>query len=384
MVEEKVVGAKYVLIEDAWMGKKGDLFTLIKDDGTDYPKFSDATGKSVCINIEHVVKLNEQPAPVTATISKEQFDSIKAGDKLVVRSDLTEDTDVPYGITAYMADLAGKTVTVSRKTPNYVEVKEAEMAYSWAKECFTAVIKHKKPKFAVGDRVKVVGNSVPTHFLTMGSVATVTAIYSNGKVRVSGTNEDQCTATQTVAEADLELYTELEFDCPELIYGKIYTDDDGWTFRYCKTKYTHVNAKVTGSPYLSADGGFVNQSDSYIHFYKWRKATTAEVAKLVAAEKENGYVPPLVNVLGTVIEVGKVYAMEDAMLRVDRVTTWGFTGTFLSNKYKVSSNWGIHLGSYYGRIAVPATAEQFALFEAAVAKDAAEKAFQAAKKDVAA
>lgn len=76
--------------------------------------------------------------------------------------------------------------------------------------------------------------------------------------------------------------------------------------------------------------------------------------------------------------------MEDAMLRVDRVTTWGFTGTFLSNKYKVSSNWRIHLGSYYGRIAVPATAEQFALFEAAVAKDAAEKAFQAAKKDVAA
>lgn len=197
MVEEKVVGAKYVLIEDAWMGKKGDLFTLIKDDGTVYPKFSDATGKSVCINIERVVKLNEQPAHVTATISKEQFDSIKAGDKLVVRSDLTEDTDVPYGITADMA--------------------------------------------------------------------------------------------------------ETEFDCPELIYGKIYTDDDGWTFRYCKTKYTHENAKVTGSPYLSADGGFVNQSDSYIHFYKWRKATTAEVAKLVAAEKENGYVPPLVNKVGTEI-----------------------------------------------------------------------------------
>lgn len=480
MTAEKVVGAKYVMVDnsDYFVEKYpvGTVITLIDDDGTTMPLFSDADGNKQYVRMRDVVKLNidgEEPVKKTVkTLTQEEFDSIEVGDKVTVRADLHSGLAVRNGVVTSMTELAGKTVTVTGLCNGDVKV-DGRPQY-WSKEMFTAVIKQEKPKFAVGDIVttdgvlgtadwdiarRVTAVNMETHkyemewadgvvaeidspisfiaadaFLThyTGKVPTaeqshitaeqfaaikvgdklklrtdmevgkcygsmkwlpekadlaargvtpvVTCIDSDDTVKADAEGDFWWYSAEMIAEV---ISAEPEFDCPELVYGNIYTDDDGWTFRYTKTSHTFVGAKVTGPSHLAPTGRYCGGNNKWIHFHEWRKATAEEVAKLEAAEKENGYVPPLVNKVGTVIEADKAYYMKGGrnsahyvLMRVNSINGNSFTGTLVDWRDRVKENWEIGIRSPYGQSAVPATKEQIALYDAAVALHEAQKAFK--------
>lgn len=222
-----------------------------------------------------------------------------------------------------------------------------------------------------------------------GVTPTVEYIDSDATVRATTVGSAWYYTAEMIAEV---ITAETEFDCPELVYGNIYTDDDGWTFRYTKTDNKKRGAEVTGGPTIDYDGDYHFGNDGFIHFYEWRKATAAEVAKLEAAEKENGYVPPLVNEVGTVIEAGKYYKIKspfatEYICKVVEVYEGSFLkagllveldGTPTDTKTPPTTT----INSMYGAYAVPATEEQIALYEAVLALRTAQKTFEEATQAV--
>lgn len=221
-----------------------------------------------------------------------------------------------------------------------------------------------------------------------GVTPTVEYIDSDATVRA----KTDGSAWYYTAEMIAEVISEQEFDCPELVYGNIYTDNDGWTFRYTKTDNKKRGAEVTGGPTIDPNGDYHFSNEGFIHFYKWRKANAEEVAKLEAAEKENGYVPPLVNEVGTVIEAGKYYKIKstfatECICKVVEVFEAGFRkdgllveldGTLIDIKTPPVTE----IGSFNGAYAVPATEEQIALYEAVLALRTAQKTFEEATQAV--
>lgn len=401
---EKVVGAQYVLTGDHFIFNKGDLITLKCDDGTNCPLFETTAGTTWCVNMAHVIKLNSTVAEAPATyISSEEFAAIEVGDKLKLRTDL--EIGKKYGWFYWnknMQELAerGISPTVERKdNDGSVKACAEDDYWYYTAEMIAEVIKREQPKFAVGDIVIAtwrrdsdwdLARRITSVNMDTGEYEMEWAAGSSLRINPLSFSEAEDHLTYYTGEKPAEPAP--EFDCPELKYGSIYTDNDGWTFRYSKTDETCYGAKVTGSPFLDNEGNYHAETGSFIHFHKWREATAEEVAKLEAAEKEHGYVPPLVNKLGTVIEAGKVYTSDGnyGKKRIFKVFSVGkksfqkdFSFTLPTGEiynYRLET----HIDSQSGSTTVPATAEQIAVFEAAVAKDKADKAFESAMKSLAA
>lgn len=221
-----------------------------------------------------------------------------------------------------------------------------------------------------------------------GITPVVTYIDDDGTVKAAAEGDFWWYTAAMIAE----VISEPEFDCPELVYGNIYTDNDGWTFRYTKTDNKKRGAEVTGGPTIDPDGDYHFSNEGFIHFYKWRKANAEEVAKLEAAEKEHGYVPPLVNKVGTVIEAGKYYKIKSSstteyICKVVEVYEGSFLkagllveldGTPTDTKTPPTTT----IDSMYGAYAVPATDEQIALYEAVLALRTAQQTFEEATQAV--
>lgn len=179
-------------------------------------------------------------------------------------------------------------------------------------------------------------------------------------------------------EADLDLLSKLmPLDNPELTVGEVYYRKHGAIIR--AEHGDTVDNGLTGN-YLAEDRKrFMasNGSRAYICMGH-RKALPHEVAKLEAAEKEHGcvYQKPLVNSIGTVIEVGQYYKStglfgKQILYRVDAVSA----DSYEKGKITVDPETGkssepfnsTDIDSAYGESAVPATPEEIALFKQAEA-----------------
>lgn len=227
---------------------------------------------------------------------------------------------------------------------------------------------------------------------TRGITPVITYIDDDGTVKAAAECDFWWYTAEMIAEV---VSSEPGFDCPELVAGQVYVAmpfdavlAEEWLCRY----FPYVR-EVAGNHVATFGGSVISPSG---HFYatgylpvnKWRKATAEEVAKLEAAEKEHGYVPPLVNEVGTVIEADKYYVLTGSAgtKRICKVyATQHKAGVFYKKPVLVDLE-GCHavstdmeytdLGSPYGKSAVPATEEQIALYDAAVAWHEAQKAFR--------
>lgn len=199
------------------------------------------------------------------------------------------------------------------------------------------------------------------------------------------------------AEMIAEVISEPEFDCPELVAGQVYVavpyayfSNEEWLCRYFPYK-----REVAGSHTATFGGSAVSPEenfhiDGFLLVDKWRKATAEETAKLEAAEKEHGYVPSLVNKVGTVIEAGKYYVLTGSTGRKyickiestnsgQEVFYKNTTLVELAERAAVTTDTEYtDLESIYGKSAVPATGKQIALYDAAVALREAQKALKEA------
>lgn len=447
MTAEKVVGAKYVVTGDSWGNARvGTLVTLEYDDGSDMPRFTLPDGNTQWIPMKAVVKLigysepsedkvtpkfavgdkvREQAGRIVSQIVNDAYRELivnhdkpkyAVGDIVVYTGGgifSSDDWEVARRITAvdldnqeYVMEWADGTPGGDASGSTFAEVEQ-----NW--EQFTGEIPAAKTaeqshitaeQFAaikVGDKLKLRTDLaqlvLPGSMWTLTKVAelaergvtpVVTYIDTDGTVKADA--EDDC--WWYTAEMIAEVISETEFDCPELVYGNIYTDDDGWTFRYTKTSHTLGGAKCTGPSHLSYDGRYYGTSGRWIHFHEWRKATAEETAKLEAAEKEHGYVPPLENKVGTVIEVDKYYKIKswndtEYICKVVKVFEDSFQkagllveldGTPTDTKTSPITT----IGSMYGCTAVPATDEQIALYEAVITLRTAQKTFEDATQAV--
>lgn len=404
---EKVVGAQYVLTGDHFIFNKGDLITLKCDDGTNCPLFETTAGTTWCVNMAHVIKLNSTVAEAPATyISSEEFAAIEVGDKLKLRTDL--EIGKEYGWFDWnknMQELAerGISPTVERKdNDGSVKACAEDDYWYYTAEMIAEVIKREQPKFAVGDIViatwrrdsdwdlarRITSVNMDTGEYEMewadGSSLRINPLYFS-------TAEDHL----TYYKGEIPVEPAPEFDCPELEACKVYyrpetTIAGAVIFRYKGMKGHSVKFAKVYTRLYTPEGLLVTHTD--VELTEWREDTAEEVAKLEAAEKERGYVPPLVNKLGTVIEAGKVYASDGhyGEKRIFKVSSVGKTSFQKESNFTLPTgeiyNYRLetHIDSQSGSTAVPATAEQIAVFEAAVAKDKAEKAFESAMKSLAA
>lgn len=113
-------------------------------------------------------------------------------------------------------------------------------------------------------------------------------------------------------EADLDLLSELmPLDNPELEAGAVYVDEDNWKFRH-ESFYAEDSDKTKGFSLSPTDDVW---KTGWLRISEYRKALPHEVAKLEAAEKEHGcvYQKPLINEVGTVIEVGNSYSVKSPL-----------------------------------------------------------------------
>lgn len=269
-------------------------------------------------------------------ITAEQFAAIKVGDKLKLRTDLsTQDVYGEFWANGPMEELAVKGIT---------------------------------PK--------------------------VTRIDNDGTVKAEAEDDYWFYAAAMIAEV---IPAEPEFNCPELVAGQVYFIETGfkWVFRYFPAGTNQRGDKWVGGSHTainSISGRLYTSPYGLIIDTKWRKATAEETAKLEAAEKEHGYVPPLVNKVGTVIEAGKYYKIKSSstteyICKVVEV----YEGSFLKAGLLVELDGTptdtktppiTTIGSLYGRTAVPATDEQIALYEAVVTLRTAQKTFEDATQAV--
>lgn len=420
MTAEKVVGAKYVMVNNAGylegIYAVGTVITLINDDGTAMPLFRNAYGDRYFVRMRDVVQIvGEEPAE-TKEVPKLKFTELQK-DTVYVES------DGDYVMIA-SKPVAGKTLFVQRNAyavpfivDNYTDsvvhnngyIQATEEVVEEFNELFKQYVLENQQHITEeelegleeGDKITIVDYLYKgedfgvycSHTMTedVGKELTFSYHSNAGNAVAYGGNWNY--SHDMIASVEKAVKQEKpKFDCPELVYGNIYTDNDGWTFRYTKTDNKKRGAEVTGGPNIDYDGDYHFSNEGFIHFYKWRKATAEEVAKLEAAEKEHGYVPPLVNKVGTVIEAGKYYKIKSSstteyICKVVEV----YEGSFLKAGLLVeldgtptdtNTPLATAIDSMYGAYAVPATEEQIALYEAVLALRTAQQTFEEATQAV--
>ena len=452
MTAEKVVGAKYVVTGNSWSNARvGTLVTLEYDDGSDMPRFTLPDGNTQWIPMQAVVKLigcsgpsedkvtpkfavgdkvREQAGRIVSQIVNDAYRELivnhdkpkyAVGDIVVYTGGgifSSDDWEVARRITAvdldnqeYVMEWADGTPGGDASGSTFAEVEQ-----NW--EQFTGEIPAAKTaeqshitaeQFAaikVGDKLKLrtdleVGKGYGTmkwwpekaDLAERGITPVVTHIDADGTVKAEAEDDYWWYTAEMIAE----VISEPEFDCPELVAGQVYVavpyayfSNEEWLCRYFPYK-----REVAGSHTATFGGSAVSPEenfhiDGFLLVDKWRKATAEETAKLEAAEKEHGYVPPLVNKVGTVIEAGKYYVLTGSTGRKyickiestnsgQEVFYKNTTLVELAERAAVTTdNEYTDLESIYGKSAVPATGKQIALYDAAVALREAQKALKEA------
>lgn len=450
MTAEKVVGAKYVVTGNSWGNARvGTLVTLEYDDGSDMPCFTLPDGNTQWIPMKAVVKLIGYSAPSEdkATPKLAVGDKVReqagrivsqivndAYRELIVNHDKpkyavgdivvytgggifsSDDWEVARRITAvdldkqeYVMEWADGTLGGAASGSTFAEVDQ-----NW--EQFTGEIPEAKTaeqshitaeQFAaikVGDKLKLrtdleVGKEYGTmkwcpekaDLAERGITPVVTSIDAGGTVKAEAEDDYWWYREEMIAE----VISEPAFDCPELVAGQVYYIEKGfkWVFRYLPAGTNSRGYKWVGGSHAAIDstGSTLYSSPTGLSIdTKWRKATAEETAKLEAAEKEHGYVPPLVNKVGTVIEAGKYYVLTGTFgtQYICKVYATQHKSGFFYKKHVLVDLEGSHavhtdfehtdLGSPYGESAVPATEKQIALYDAAVALREAQRAVKEA------
>lgn len=449
MTAEKVVGAQYVVTGDSWGNAcVGTLVTMEYDDGSDMPRFTLPDGNTQWIPMQAVVKLIEYSEPsedkVTPKFAVGDFWCVNGAGRIVSQivndayRELIVNHDKPkYAVGDIVVYTGGGIFSsddweVARRI-TAVDLDKQEYVMEWADgtpggdasgstfaevdqnwEQFTGEIPAAKTaeqshitaeQFAaikVGDKLKLRTDLVSgkdcggywnrnmADLAERGVTPKVTRINTDSTVKAAAEDDFWYYTAEMIAEV---IPAEPEFNCPELVAGQVYFIEKGfkWVFRYFPAGTNQHGDKWVGGSHIA-----INSISGTLHLTptglsidtKWRKATAEETAKLEAAEKEHGYVPPMVNKIGTVIEAGKYYASksysgETAIYRVTELLDrgWKRTASYYTRGCRFKDAFGsTSLGSQLGETAVPATEAQIALYKAAVAKDTADKAFQSALK----
>lgn len=415
MTAEKVVGAKYAMVDNStYIGENyavGTVITLINDDGTEMPLFTDADGDSHFVRMRDVVKL------VGESVGSISFWSLAELQKDTVYLDsdnyLVMLLSKPINGSDFMVLQHGDTVIDGTFCADDLYgngyTKATEEAVQEFNELFKQhvlenqqhITEEEMAALEEGDKITIVDYLYKgedfgvycSHTMTEDVGKELTFSYHSNAGNAVAYGGNWSYSHDMIASVEKAVKQEKpKFDCPELVYGNIYTDNDGWTFRYTKTDNKKRGAEVTGGPNIDYDGDYHFSNEGFIHFYKWRKATAEEVAKLEAAEKEHGYVPPLVNKVGTVIEAAKYYKIKSSstteyICKVVEV----YEGSFLKAGLLVELDGTptdtktpptTAIGSVYGVYAVPATEEQIALYEAVLALRTAQQTFEEATQAV--
>lgn len=411
MTEEKVVGAKYVVTGDSWgQADVGTLVTLEYDDGSDIPRFTLPDGSTQWIPMQAVVKLIGYSEPSEDKVTPK----FAVGD--IVATNL-HNWNIARRITA--VDMEAREYTMEWADGSGVCQPTSPISFSSAEECLTyykgeipASKATEQPhitaeQFAaikVGDKLKlrtdlVSGNDYGEYcnaemadLAERGVTPEVARINTGGTVIAAAEDDFWHYTAEMIAEI---IPAEPEFNCPELVAGQVYFMEKGfkWIFRYFPAGTTTQGYKWVGGRHTainSTSGSLYTNPYGLIIDTKWRKATAEETARLEAAEKEHGYVPPLVNKIGTVIEAGKYYVLTGSTGRkyICKVeSTDSEQEVFYKNTALVElAGWAAvttdteytDLESTYGESAVPATEKQIALYEAAVALREARRAVKEA------
>lgn len=388
MRQDKVVGAKYVNLEDnlePW-ASVGDILELVEDDGTTCPLFYNLNKEQTCyLFMDFVAMLAEEDEEEVAELPEHKY---SIGQKLTVNSNSINSHVYAVGTEVTVIGLEGFFGDSHENGIQKYEVREdghGFAQYLLETQLDEVVTPH---KFAVGDRVKIVATDAEESYATPaeGLHAKVVALEniadeSHYKGKITGvpaylvrTNGG---STQSLTECQLEAVL-IQWDNPEVKAGDVIVREN--VRNRGETVINRVNRKDDTDLYsfssLFVSGTFVrNGQQSGVK--NWRKATPEEVAELEDAEKKHGVKLPLINNKGTVIEAGSYYVLNadyghKVIVKVTSVCL--STETFAKSVVSVNL-YGEVLGEYphttlgspYGVSAVPATPEQIELYDTAVA-----------------
>lgn len=420
MTAEKVVGAKYVMVDNAGylegIYAVGTVITLINDDGTAMPLFRNAYGDRYFVRMRDVVQIvGEEPAE-TKEEPKLKFTELQK-DTVYVES------DGDYVMIA-SKPVAGKTLFVQRNfygkpfnVDNYTDsvvhnngyIQATEEAVQEFNELFKQYVLENQQHITEeelaaleeGDKITIVDYLYKgedfgvycSHAMTEDVGKELTFSYHSNAGNAVACEGNWSYSHDMIASVEKAVKQEK----PKFSVGDIVTTDGvlGTADWDIARRVTAVNMETRKYEMEWADGVVAEinspisftEADAFLTNYTG-KVPTEETTKLEAAEKEHGYVPPLVNKVGTVIEAGKYYKIKSSstteyICKVVEV----YEGSFLKagllveldgTPTDIKAPLTTAIDSMYGAYAVPATDEQIALYEAVLALRTAQKTFEEA------
>lgn len=401
--QTKVVGAEYVVIKETRGVDAGSIAKLIKDDGSRIPKFRIIVGRkagkdlwlemgNMALLASNDLEAEEEPVtPEETHITQEEYDNIKVGDTVVIRSDLEEKSYGRNSFVGGMEKYKGKKLTVESDLGHDMGICVEENIHNWTKEMIHVVIP--APKYAVGQTVWVT-EDYPNHAgLSKDEEVEVTGhvFEPDGSFRSYEVTSDQWYVKEEhlTAEAPVKY-----LDAADLKAGDVvayYSSDLGKVISRVQILREAGGVKTFSTLY--EDGDFF--LDGWDRMSNIVHATAEEIEKLEAAEKRNGYTPPVINELGTVFEAGQCVYYEGllypAIVKVKEVREkvayleefqYNLRGNVINKEFFERV-----FVTDTGRITtkgIPATKTQIAVYEAAVALHSAQEEMTEAQYQLAA
>lgn len=176
---------------------------------------------------------------------------------------------------------------------------------------------------------------------------------------------------------------ELPFDNPEVKPGDVLVSVTSHLgLRIFRHKEVSHSKHYALSAYYPTMNSFYRDGCTTLTDYRF--ATVEEIELLEKAEKENGYNPPLINEIGTVIEDGGYYVVtsllsgQKGIIKVSATTENGFYNeneclVTLGGDYSWYCNFTA-INGVYCKSAIPAAEKQITLYKAVVALKKAKEA----------
>lgn len=342
----------------------------------------------------YVEKLLAEPVtPEETHITQEEYDNIKVGDTVVIRSDLEEKSYGRNSFVGKMEKYKGKKLTVEADLGHDLGISVEENVHSRTKEMIHAVIP--EPKYAVGQTVWVTEDK-PNHAgLSKDEEVEVTGhvFEPDGSFRSYKVTSDQWYVKEEhlTAEAPVKYLDAADLKAGDVVAYHSSVFDLGKVISRVQILREAGGVKTFSTLY--EDGKFF--LDGWNHMYNIRYATAEEIAKLEAAEQKAGYTPPVINELGTVFEAGQYVYYEGliypAIVKVKEVREkvayleefqYNLRGNVMNKDFGkrvfVTDTGRITTGG------IPATKTQIAVYEAAVALHSAQEAMTEAQYQLAA
>lgn len=187
MRQDKVVGAKYVLLEELepW-GDVADILELVEDDGTSCPKFLNLSKGGELFQRMGCVAMLADDLPEVTELPEHKY---AIGQKLTVNSNMDIWHQYDTGTEVTVIGLEGFFGDINENGIPKYEVRKvgSDLAQYLLETQLDAVVT--PHKFAVGDSVKIVATDKEESWETVaeGTLATVTALeFSGGRTHYAG------------------------------------------------------------------------------------------------------------------------------------------------------------------------------------------------------